>query len=63
MLTIWESKSSISDVTIKRPARAWIAIGGVLGLLGVVAGAAGTHALRGSLDANALDTFETAVRF
>ena len=35
----------------------------MLGLLGVVAGAAGIHALRGSIDAGALDTFETAVRF
>jgi uncharacterized membrane protein YgdD (TMEM256/DUF423 family) len=63
MITIWESKSSISDVTISRQARAWIAIGAVLGLLGVVAGAAGIHVLRGSLDPDALDTFETAVRF
>ncbi len=35
----------------------------MLGLLGVVAGAAGTHVLRGSLDPGALGTFETAVRF
>ena len=63
MITIWDSKTSGSGVTIRKPARVWIGIGAVLGLLGVVAGAAGTHALRGSLDAGGLDTFETAVRF
>ena len=34
-----------------------------LGLLAVVAGAAGTHALRDTLDPGALRTFETAARF
>ena len=63
MLTLWESKSSSSDVTIGRQARVWIGVGAVLGLLGVAAGAAGVHALKGSLDPDALDTFETAVRF
>lgn len=43
--------------------RVWIGAGAVFGLLGVIAGAAGTHALRGTLDADALATFETAVRF
>ncbi len=42
---------------------AWVAAGAVLGLLGVVMGAAGTHALEGRLDTDALDTLETAVRF
>ena len=42
---------------------AWVAAGAILGLLGVVMGAAGTHALEGRLDADALDTLETAVRF
>ncbi|MCH9010791.1 MAG: DUF423 domain-containing protein [Chloroflexi bacterium] len=46
-----------------RPARVWIGVGAVLGLLGVVAGAAGIHVLKGSLDDGALGTFETAVRF
>ena len=41
----------------------WVATGAILGLLGVVIGAAGTHALEGRLDADALDTLETAVRF
>ncbi len=50
-------------MTIDKQARAWIAVGAMLGLLGVVAGAAGTHVLRGSLDPGALGTFETAVRF
>ena len=40
-----------------------IAIAAALGLLAVVAGAAGTHALRDALDAGALRTFETAARF
>ena len=42
---------------------AWVAVGAILGLLGVAMGAAGTHALEGRLDADALDTLETAVRF
>ncbi len=42
---------------------AWVAVGAVLGLLGVAMGAAGTHALDGQLDTDALDTLETAVRF
>ena len=40
-----------------------IMAGGILGLLGVVAGAMGVHALRDVLDAKALNTFETGVRF
>ena len=40
-----------------------IAIAAAFGLLAVIAGAAGTHALRDSLDAGALRTFETAARF
>ena len=40
-----------------------IAIAAILGLISVIAGAAGTHALRDSLDADALRTFETAARF
>jgi len=43
--------------------RIWILAGGVFGLLGVVAGAAGVHTLRNTLDPAALGTFETAVRF
>lgn len=42
---------------------AWVAAGAILGLLGVAMGAAGTHALEDRLDADALDTLETAVRF
>ena len=45
-----------------RPATT-IAIAAILGLLAVIAGAAGTHALRDTLDADALRTFETAARF
>ena len=40
-----------------------IAIAAILGLISVIAGAAGTHALRNTLDAGALRTFETAARF
>ena len=40
-----------------------IAIAAIFGLLSVIAGAAGTHALRDTLDASALRTFETAARF
>ena len=40
-----------------------IALAAALALLSVIAGAAGTHALRDALDAGALRTFETAARF
>ena len=40
-----------------------LAVAAIFGLLAVVAGAAGTHALRDALDAGALRTFETAARF
>jgi uncharacterized membrane protein YgdD (TMEM256/DUF423 family) len=43
--------------------RAIIAIAAIFGLISVLAGAAGTHALRDLLDAAALRTFETAARF
>lgn len=41
----------------------WILLGAVFGLLSVVAGALGVHALTASLEADALETFKTAVRF
>ena len=44
-------------------ASTWAVAGGVLGLLGVVMGAAGAHALEGRIAAESLDTIETAVRF
>ena len=40
-----------------------ISIAAIFGLISVIAGAAGTHALRDTLDAGALRTFETAARF
>ena len=43
--------------------RVLIMAGGILGLLGVMAGAMGVHSLREILDAKALNTFETGVRF
>ena len=43
--------------------RVWLCVGAALGLLAVVAGAAGTHALRDALEADALRVFETAARF
>ena len=43
--------------------RALILTGAILGLLGVVLGAVGVHALRDTLDAKSLGTFETGVRF
>jgi uncharacterized membrane protein YgdD (TMEM256/DUF423 family) len=46
----------------------WIGIGGLMGLLGVAAGAFGAHALRGLVEANRFtprqfETFEVAVRY
>ena len=38
-------------------------VAGVVGAFGVAAGAFGAHALKGRLDAGALATFETAVRY
>ena len=46
-----------------KASRIWVVVGATLGLLGVVAGALGAHALRGVLETNALATFQTAVRF
>jgi uncharacterized membrane protein YgdD (TMEM256/DUF423 family) len=43
--------------------RAWLALGAAFGLLGVLAGAAGAHALESTLEPDALDTFEMAARF
>lgn len=43
--------------------RTIIAIAAIFGLISVIAGAAGTHALRDTIDASALRTFETAARF
>lgn len=43
--------------------RAWLALGAAFGLLGVLAGAAGVHALESTLEPDALETFETAARF
>ncbi len=43
--------------------RYWIGLGAVFGLLSVVAGALGVHALRDTLDPGALNTFQTATRF
>ena len=43
--------------------RTLILTGAIFGLLGVVAGALGVHALRDVLDTKALNTLETGVRF
>ena len=43
--------------------RYWIGLGAVFGLLSVVAGALGVHALRDTLDPGARNTFQTATRF
>ena len=46
-----------------RTMQLWVVVGAIFGLLGVLAGAIGTHALADALDRDALNTFETAVRF
>ncbi|GMV05319.1 MAG: membrane protein [Gemmatimonadota bacterium] len=43
--------------------RTFFALGSVLALLGVAAGAFGTHGLRGTISAQDLATFDTAVRY
>jgi uncharacterized membrane protein YgdD (TMEM256/DUF423 family) len=44
-------------------ASAWLAIGSVLGALGVGLGAFGAHGLKGRVDPGLLAVFETAVRY
>ena len=43
--------------------RYWIGLGAVFGLLSVVVGALGAHALRDALDPGSLNTLQTAARF
>jgi uncharacterized membrane protein YgdD (TMEM256/DUF423 family) len=43
--------------------RAFLVMGGLLGLIGVALGAFGTHALRARVPAERLATFETGVRY
>lgn len=45
------------------PAHRWIAIGAILGALGVVTGAFGAHGLEGRLDAKAMGWWHTAVLY
>lgn len=54
---------AVEELTLMNRTQLIIAIAAVFGLLAVIAGAAGTHALRDTLDAGALRTFETAARF
>lgn len=63
MLTLFSSSESQLEFSRTRMERWWIGVGATFGLMGVAAGAAGVHALQNTLDADALDTFETAVRF
>lgn len=43
--------------------RTWFALGAVMALLAVAAGAFATHGLKGRLSADDLDTFQTAARY
>ena len=54
---------AVKELTLMNRTQLIIAIAAILGLISVIAGAAGTHALRDALDAGALRTFETAARF
>lgn len=64
MRTSAPRRPTLSEEQKAPPAeRAWVALGAAFGLLAVVAGAAGTHVLRGSLSAEDADIFQTAVRF
>ena len=63
-MTIETSVENVSETASKWDfARRWIAVGAVFGLLAVLIGAAGAHLLGSRLDADSLDTLETAVRF
>jgi len=46
-----------------RPARALVTVGALLGLLAVVAGTFAAHVVPNYLDEQAIQTFETAVRY
>ena len=50
-------------ISLASSGKLWMAVGAIFGLLSILAGAFGAHALRGVLTENALNTFETAVRF
>ena len=50
-------------ISLASSGKLWMAVGAIFGLLSILAGAFGAHALRGALTENALNTFETAVRF
>ena len=54
---------ALKELTLMNRMQLIIAIAAIFGLLAVIAGAAGTHALRDTLDGGALRTFETAARF
>ena len=41
----------------------WLTVGGVAGLIGVMAGAFGAHAVKGRIPGDLLAVFETAVRY
>jgi len=58
-----EYMTNYGDRSEEGMAKVWVAAGAIAGLLAVTAGALGTHTLRGTLDADALRIFETAVRF
>ena len=53
----------VKELKLTNRTQIGIAIAAIFGLLAVIAGAAGTHFLRETLDAGALRTFETAARF
>jgi uncharacterized membrane protein YgdD (TMEM256/DUF423 family) len=50
-------------IFLRRSMNAWLLLAAINGFLAVAAGAFGAHALQGTLDAAALQTFETGVRY
>src|SRR5437016_13621564 len=56
-------RAALSSPPMSVTPRLIAALGAWLGLAAVMAGAFGAHALRARLDANHLQTFETAVRY
>ena len=54
---------AVKELKLTDRTRTIIAIAAIFGLISVIAGAAGTHVLRDTIDASALRTFETAARF
>ena len=58
-----EEANAQAKSRVREMAWIWFGLGAIFGLLAVLGGAAGSHVLRNTIDADALDTFGTGVQF